>query len=295
MEQVESNIVQENAQDQTVESSDIQADIFEQVFNPTGQDPFAAQASSEEVIQEEAAPVESQPVSTPDTIEAKEDDSQFQYWQSQADKTKAEMEALKAEMEALKSQSAQPQKETSEPKLVKPSKPVKPADYDYSEALADPDSSSAKYLASKEDYLEQMSDFILKKDEIREQQMTKAQEEQLARQQHQDTLTQLQTKYNYSPEQANDFVSQMSSPESLSLDNLVKLHQLNQGNAPQITEQVSPEAQQKQQLMKQRQEKLSIPKPIGVQQGQSVQSPSKNVEDKMMDAMLGDFNKRNIF
>ena len=295
MEQVESNIVQENAQDQTVESSDIQADIFEQVFNPTGQDPFAAQASSEEVIQEEAAPVESQPVSTPDTIEAKEDDSQFQYWQSQADKTKSEMEALKAEMETLKSQSAQPQKETSEPKLVKPSKPVKPADYDYSEALADPDSSSAKFLASKEDYLEQMSDFILKKDEIREQQMTKAQEEQLARQQHQDTLTQLQTKYNYSPEQANDFVSQMSSPESLSLDNLVKLHQLNQGNVPQITEQVSPEAQQKQQLMKQRQEKLSIPKPIGVQQGQSVQSPSKNVEDKMMDAMLGDFNKRNIF
>lgn len=295
MEQVESNIVQENAQDQTVESSDIQADIFEQVFNPRGQDPFAAQASSEEVIQEEAAPVESQPVSTPDTIEAKEDDSQFQYWQSQADKTKAEMEALKAEMEALKSQSAQPQQETSEPKLVKPSKPVKPADYDYSEALADPDSSSAKYLASKEDYLEQMSDFILKKDEIREQQMTKAQEEQLARQQHQDTLTQLQTKYNYSPEQANDFVSQMSSPESLSLDNLVKLHQLNQGNGPQITEQVSQQAQQKQQLMKQRQEKLSIPKPIGVQQGQSVQSPSKNVEDKMMDAMLGDFNKRNIF
>jgi hypothetical protein len=295
MEQVESNIVQENAQDQTVESSDIQADIFEQVFNPRGQDPFAAQASSEEVIQEEAAHVESQPVSTPDTIEAKEDDSQFQYWQSQADKTKAEMEALKAEMEALKSQSAQPQQETSEPKLVKPSKPVKPADYDYSEALADPDSSSAKYLASKEDYLEQMSDFILKKDEIREQQMTKAQEEQLARQQHQDTLTQLQTKYNYSPEQANDFVSQMSSPESLSLDNLVKLHQLNQGNGPQITEQVSQQAQQKQQLMKQRQEKLSIPKPIGVQQGQSVQSPSKNVEDKMMDAMLGDFNKRNIF
>lgn len=295
MEQVESNIVQENAQDQTVESSDIQADIFEQVFNPRGQDPFAAQASSEEVIQEEAAPVESQPVSTPDTIEAKEDDSQFQYWQSQADKTKAEMEALKAEMEALKSQSAQPQQETSEPKLVKPSKPVKPADYDYSEALADPDSSSAKFLAAKEDYLEQMSDFILKKDEIREQQMTKAQEEQLARQQHQDTLTQLQTKYNYSPEQANDFVSQMSSPESLSLDNLVKLHQLNQGNGPQITEQVSQQAQQKQQLMKQRQEKLSIPKPIGVQQGQSVQSPSKNVEDKMMDAMLGDFNKRNIF
>jgi hypothetical protein len=295
MEQVESNIVQENAQDQTVESSDIQADIFEQVFNPKGQDPFAAQASSEEVIQEEAAFVGSEPVSTPDTIEAKEDDSQFNYWQSQADKTKAEMEALKAEMEALKSQSAQPKQEISEPKLVKPTKPVKPGDYDYSEALADPESASAKYLASKEDYLEQMSDYVLKKDELREEQMTKAQQEQLARQQHQETLNELQMKFNYTPEQANDFVKTMSSPESLSLDNLVKLHQLNQGNGPQITEQVSQEAQQKQQLMNQRQEKLSIPKPIGVQQGQSVQSPSKNVEDKMMDAMLSDYNKRNIF
>ena len=80
MEQVESNIVQENAQDQTVESSDIQADIFEQVFNPSGQDPFAVEANSEEVIQQEVEPVtESEPVSTPDTIKAKEDDSQFNY------------------------------------------------------------------------------------------------------------------------------------------------------------------------------------------------------------------------
>ena len=140
-----------------------------------------------------------------------------------------------------------------------------------------------------------MSDFILKKDELREEQMNAAQKEQLARQQHQETLTELQMKYNYTPEQAQDFVTKMSSPDSMSLDNLVKLHQLTQGVAPQQTEQISEEAQQKQQLMNQRQEKLSIPKPIGVQQGQSVQSPSKNVEDKMMDAMLGDFNKRNIF
>lgn len=77
----------------------------------------------------------------------KEDDSQYQYWQSQADKTKAEMDELRAEMDALKSTKAS--KETDEPKLVKPEKPVKPTDYDYSEALADPESSSAKYLASK--------------------------------------------------------------------------------------------------------------------------------------------------
>jgi hypothetical protein len=291
MEQDTSNILEENSQDQTVESSDMQADIFEEVFAPKGQDPF----STEGVIQEEQTLVnESEPVNALDNVDAKEDDSQFQYWQSQADKTKAEMEALKAQVEVLTSKSAKPQQETKEPTLVKPTKPVKPADYDYSEALADPDSSSASYMQAKESYLEEMSDFIMKKDEVRDEQMTKAKEEQFARQQHQETLTELQTKYNYTPQQANDFVSQMSSPESLSLDNLVKLHQMNMGNTPQA-EQVSTKAQEKQQLMEQRNQKLSIPKPIGVQQGSSVQSPSKNVEEKMMDAMLGDFNKRNIF
>jgi len=291
MEQDTSNILEENSQDQTVESSDMQADIFEEVFAPKGQDPF----STEGVIQEEQTLVnESEPVNALDNVDAKEDDSQFQYWQSQADKTKAEMEALKAQVEVLTSKSAKPQQETKEPTLVKPTKPVKPADYDYSEAFADPDSSSASYMQAKESYLEEMSDFIMKKDEVRDEQMTKAKEEQFARQQHQETLTELQTKYNYTPQQANDFVSQMSSPESLSLDNLVKLHQMNMGNTPQA-EQVSTKAQKKQQLMEQRNQKLSIPKPIGVQQGSSVQSPSKNVEEKMMDAMLGDFNKRNIF
>ena len=293
MEQVESNILQEESQDQTVESSDIQSDIFEQVFSKNGQDPF----STNEVIQEETLPVDkNEPESTSDNINAKEDDSQFQYWQSQADKTKVEMDALKAEIEKMKSQTAQPSKEIKEPTLVKPEKPVKPADYDISEALADPDSLSAKYLASKEDYLEEMSDFILRKDEVREEQITKAQQDQLARQQHQDTLTELQAKYNYSPEQANDFVTKMSSPESLSLDNLVKLHQLTQPVEAIQTEQISAEAQQKQELMKQRQQKLNIPKPIGVQPGQSVQSPgTSNVEDQMMNVMLNDFNKKNIF
>jgi len=295
MENMDSNTLQENSQDQTVESSDIQADIFAQVFNPKGQDPFSVEANTDEVILEDSEPViESEPASTFDNVEAKEDNTQFQYWQSQADKRAAEVEALRAEMEDLK-KSVQTSKETNEPKLVKPVKPVKPSGYDYSEALADPDSDSAKYLADKENYLEAMSDYVLKKDELREEQISKAQQEQLARQQHQDTLRELQSKYNFTPQQSEDFVKQMSSPESLSLDNLVRLYQLNMGNAPQQTEQVSQEAQQKQQLMQQRQQKLSIPKPIGVQPGSSVQSPSKNVEDKMMDAMLSDWNKRNIF
>ena len=292
MENTDSNTIQENSQDQTVESSDMQADIFEQVFNTSGKDPF----NVEESIQQVEEPVESEPVSAPDVVEAKEDDSQFQYWQSQADKTKAEMDALKAEMEALKSQSAKPVEETKKPELVKPQRPVKPAGYDYSEALADPDSSSAKYLAAQEDYMEQMSDFIMKKDEINEAKLNQVQQEQLARQQHQETVNELQTKFNYSLEQANDFIAKMSSPESMSLDNLVKLHQLTMPVEATNANQISEQAQQKQAVMQQRQEKLAIPKPIGVQPGQSVQSPGdSNIEDQMMDVMLNDFESKNRF
>ena len=292
MDNTESNTIQENSQDQTVESSDMQADIFEQVFNASGKDPF----NVEESIQQVEEPVESQPVSAPDVVEAKEDDSQFQYWQSQADKTKAEMDALKAEMTALKQQSVKVEKETEEPKLVKPTKPVKPADYDYSEALADPDSPSAKYLAGKEEYLDQMSDFILEKDEQREQKMNQTQQEQLAVQQRQETVSELQNKFGYSLAEADDFISTMSSPESMSLDNLVKLHKLAKPVEAIGTDQVSQEARQKQAVMQERQQKLAIPKPIGVQPGQSVQSPGDSkIEDQMMDVMLNDFNKKNIF
>ena len=108
-------------------------------------------------------------------------------------------------------------------------------------------------------------------------------------------LTDLQSNYNYTPEQANDFVAQMSSPDSLSLDNLVQLHQLKMNNGSQQVTQITPEAQQKAAVMNQRNEKLSIPKPIGVQAGASDQSPTKNIEDKMMDSMIGNFNKRNPF
>ena len=56
------------------------------------------------------------------------------------------------------------------------------------------------------------------------QTMTKAQQEQKAIVRDQKVRRDLQSKYNYTPEQANGFVAQMSSPDSLSLDNLVQLH-----------------------------------------------------------------------
>ena len=81
----------------------------------------------------------------------------------------------------------------------------------------------------------------------------------------------------------------------MSLDNLVKLHKINQQpDSSQTITQVNDAALQKQANMMQQQSKLSIPKPIGVKAGVNVQS-SKKSEDKMMDSMIQNFNKKNPF
>jgi len=272
----------------TTEPTTDSGDIFNEIF---GQAQEQVAPVGQEVVQNE-------PADTQTIAEPKNDPDQFQYWQSQADKRAAEVDMLKSQMAEVMTKVSQPaeaapvEKETV---LEKPVKPSKPADFDRSEALTDPDSASARYLAKQESYLEAMSDYVASSNERVLQTMTQQQQQQEAVARDQKVLRDLQSNYNYTPEQANDFVAQMSSPDSLSLDNLVQLHQLKMNSGSQQVTQITPEAQQKAAVMNQRNEKLSIPKPIGVQPGASDQSPTKNVEDKMMYAMIGNFNKRNPF
>jgi hypothetical protein len=144
--------------------------------------------------------------------------------------------------------------------------------------------------------MDNLANYMESMDQQREVKMQQTLQEQQQVVRNQKVISDLQTKYSYTPDQANDFIQQMSKPDSLSLDNLVKLHKMNTGQtpAPQQVEQVTPEAQMKQNIMNQRQEKLSIPKPIGVQPGANVQS-SKSVEDQMMDSMIGRYKKKNPF
>ena len=272
----------------TTEPTTDSGDIFNEIF---GQAQEQVAPVGQEVVQNETA-------DTQTIEEPKNDPDQFQYWQSQADKRAAEVDMLKSQMAEVMtkvSQSAEAAPVEKETVLEKPVKPSKPADFDRSEALTDPDSASAQYLAKQESYLEAMSEYVASSNDRIMQTMTKAQQEQQAIARDQKVMQDLQSKYNYTPQQASDFVAQMSSPDSLSLDNLVQLHQLRMNNGSQQVIQVTPEAQQKAAVMNQRNEKLSIPKPIGVQPGASDQSPTKNIEDKMMDAMIGNFNKRNPF
>jgi len=264
-------------------------DIFSEIFGTT----------QEQLVTDSPNEAMSNTTDTQTISDPKSDPGQFQYWQSQADKRSAEVDMLKSQMADVMSKVSTPQADKptqQETVLEKPVKPVKPSSYDHSEALTDPDSASAKYLTKQSSYLEDMTEYVELSNDYYVNQMNQQQETQKAMARDNKVMQDLQVKYNYTPEQANDFMQKMSSPDSLSLDNLVQLHQLKQPNAAQQVTQITPEAQKKVALMNQRQEKLSIPKPIGVQPGASDQSLSnKNTEDKMMDAMIRNVSKRNIF
>ena len=292
----------DNTQEQQVESQTAtepttQEDIFNDIFGQANTDQFVAKAESEP-----ETPVESQPSDVQSVEDPKSDTDSYKYWQSQADKRAAEVDLLKSQVtELMKAQTSTPAEEPKEEivQIERPVKPRKPADYDHSEALADPESDSGKYLVKQEQYMDNLTNYMtsIEEKQTRQLQMQEAQEKVAIR--NQQVSSQLQSDYNFSPQEADQFINNMSSPDSLSLDNLVKLHKLNTGTleqqAPQqVVQQVTPDAQMKSNFMTQRQEKLSIPTPIGVQPGANVQS-SKSVEDKMMDSMIGNFKKKNPF
>tara|TARA_R100000329_G_scaffold118756_1_gene97812 strand:- start:764 stop:1660 length:897 start_codon:yes stop_codon:yes gene_type:complete len=267
-------------------------DIFNDIFGDNSNE-FAFQTGE---------PTETsvdEPSEVPQSVDPKEDNSQYQYWQSQADKRAAEVELLKSQVNELMTAQkapAQPVKEETV-QLEKPVKPQKPADFDHSEAIADPDSKSAKYLVKQTEYMENMADYTSSLEEQRIKSMRTLEEQTKKQAQEAQLVSDLQRNYGYSLEDANDFMVKMTAPESMSLDNLVKLHRINtqpQEQSNQTITQVSDAALQKQANMMQQKSKLSIPKPIGVKAGVNVQS-SKRAEDNMMDSMIQNFNKKNPF
>lgn len=268
-------------------------DIFKQVFG-TNTDNFVARVGEDVQNTYESETSEVSDVSNP-----KESSDQFQYWQSQADKKAAEVETLKRELESLKSKEistpAPTQQAAQSQETVKPVKPVRPSDFDNSEAITDPDSKSAKYLAAKEQYLDDMTEYLMQQEETRNQLTQKQLEEQRKMQSQQQLLSDLQTNYGYTPNEATDFVKTMSSPESLSLDNLVKLHKSltsreNETISISQPNVIDPRTSE----MAQRQQKLAIPRPISTQPSVSKQS-SKKVEDQMMDSMIKSYKDKNPF
>jgi len=225
----------------------------------------------------------------------KEDDTQFQYWQSQADKRAKELEQLQtrySEIEDLAPiakyiqsnpevldnveaslSSGQPQGVPhQEESLKRPEKPTKPSNYDPVDAYSDPDSASFQYRDTVDNYHEDMIDYQEKQSAMMYNNMRQKEANITQHNQMSTIKTQLTGGYGMDDIQASKFMSEMSRPESITLDNLVSLWKMKNAPPPEQAQR-----QKKVEQMKRSNEKLTIPTPIGVEAGEA--EPQMSEED----------------
>ena len=283
----------------------------EESNNTSVEDAFFGNQETTET--QEQTPTEGTPETAPiqeqaQEYNAKNDDKRFEYWQSQASKNQndvaqiqqqnQELQAQVNAMQAMKTETTEPVEEFP----AAPERPKKPRTFSREEAYADPNSESARYVDEYEEWRDNMSDYSnlkqehtiqnmqskldsqeqTRQDEILRQEAYSAEQQQMA-----NVNTHLQGHYGFNDSDSQEFIQQMSDPNSLSLDNLVQLYRLqkgqgqpNQGNAPSPAFQQTQRAQQ-------------IPSPMGVQTGQGGGNEAQSEDDKIMDNMIGNFNKNN--
>jgi len=261
---------------------------------------------------EEAAPVateQSVQTETP-AQEVSNDEKRFQYWQSTADKLKNENEQLRNSLATQVQQPpqvAQPQ-EVAQPAEEEfpppPDKPQRPRNFSREDAYADPNSDSARYLDAVEDWRDNIAEYntvkvqydnalVQERFETMEAQRIenakKAQAYQAEQAQMQNVKSHVMGAHGLSEQQAVDFMQKMSDPKSLNIDNLVQLYQMQTGGAaPQNTAPAQPSAN-----FKQVQNAQQVPSPMGVMPSGNANNDGRNVEDKIMDTIIGNFNSKN--
>lgn len=290
-------VTEENLVDSVVGIENSVDDIFTPGFGET-----------EEPVQEEA--VETTPEVNYETPQDNEE-VRYQYWQSEADKAKNENEQLKKTVEILqqtiqKPAESQPEEISSEPEIEPfrdaPQKPNKPAGFNRAEAIDDPNSVSAQYLDAMDSYRDEMDIYNADKLEyesnlinierealIEEQKRQKEafESEQRNQEQVSNISQQLKSQYNANDDEVNDFIQKMSDPESLNIENLWRLYQMDKGKVPeQPVAQPSPQFNQVQRAQ-------SVPAPMGVQSSANMQQTGKSASDLIMDDLISDYESKN--
>ena len=290
-------VTEENLVDSVVGIENSVDDVFTPGFGQT-----------EEPVQEET--VETTPEVNYETPQDNEE-VRYQYWQSEADKAKNENEQLKKTVEILqqtiqKPAESQPEEISSEPEIEPfrdaPQKPNKPAGFNRAEAIDDPNSVSAQYLDSIDSYRDEMDIYNADKLEyesnlinierealIEEQKRQKDafEAEQRNQEQVSNITQQLRSQYNANDDEVNDFIQKMSDPESLNIENLWRLYQMDKGKVPeQPVAQPSPQFSQVQRAQ-------SVPAPMGVQSSANMQQTGKSASDLIMDDLISDYESKN--
>ena len=247
--------------------------------------------------------------------DAKNDDTRYEYWQSQAAKKDNELEQLKVQQQQMMAMQQQMMQQPQapaqpEPKADKfpdaPLRPSKPRNFSREEAYSDSSSESARYLDEVEDWRDNMEEYKELKHQydmaiIQEQlgNERKARVEEVQRReafakQRQEIAkvnNMVQSKYGLNPEEAQSFIKEMSSKDSLTMDNLVQLWRIKQGqNAPMsgnVQTTPSPTFQQTKRAQQ-------VPSPMGTMPGTGNQATG-STEDQIIDKMISDFDSKNPF
>ena len=255
-------------------------------------------------------------VETPSpTIEgdAKNDENRYQYWQSQASKLENELGQVKeaqAQQQLMMQQQMlanQPPAQTEPERFPDaPARPVKPRNFSREDAYQDPSSESARFLDEQEEWRDNMEEYrdlkgqydsaviqerINKEQEVRVQEAQRQQAYAQQKAQINQVGNMVMDKYGLSQEEAGSFIQDMSSDESLTMDNLVQLWRMKQGQGAPVGTPVqnspSPTFQQTQRAQQ-------IPSPMGVMPSAGQQTQG-STEDQIMDKMVLDFNNKNPF
>ena len=232
------------------------------------------------------------------------DERRYQYWQSQADKYKNELEAIKSQpQQPVQEQPVETKKEQVDDFPAPPSKPKRPRTFNREESYSDPTSESARYLDELEGWRDDINEYNTLKSQYQtaviEDKFNKMEnsrvEEAKKQQAHQQRSAQeteikghVMGHYGMNETQAKDFMSKMSNPESLNIDNLVQLYRLQNGGAPQQGTPAAPS-----QSFQQTKNAQQVPSPMGVMPSGQSGADTKSLEDKMIDSMIGNFNSKN--
>lgn len=238
------------------------------------------------------------------TEQSDNDTTRYQYWQSQADKYKNELESIKQQQVPVQQQQIAETEPTVEEFPAAPDRPQQPRTFNREEAYADPNSESARYLNELESWRDDMNEYNSLKSQyqtaliedkfnkMENDRIEAAKRQEAAQMQAEQTAnikSHVMGHHGMNENEANDFMTKMSDPNSINIDNLVQLYRMQQGGAaPQNNAPAQPSAS-----FQQTKNAQQVPSPMGVMPSGQSNADSRTMEDKIMDNLIGNFNSKN--
>jgi len=257
---------------------------------------------------ETGQPVVNEPVQNqkPTQENKSNDDTRYEYWQSQADKYKNELEQVRQQQPApVQSEApAAPAEPSVNDFPSAPAEPQRPRTYNREEAYADSNSESARYDDEYREWQKNMIEYSDLKsqyqtavieekfnnmEQARVEEAKKQQAYQQQAQQQAEVKAHVMGNHGLNESEATDFMTKMSDPNSITVDNLVQLYRMQQGGAvPQNNAPAQPSP-----VFQQTKNAQQVPSPMGVMPSGQSNADTKSFEDKVMDNLIGNFNSKN--